>query len=53
MDNTWIDTLQKTRDIFDGKIKGFKGSDDKNIMQKSMKYELKILVTDLIDKLIS
>ena len=25
MDNTWIDTLQKTRDIFDGKIKGFKG----------------------------
>lgn len=40
-------------DIFDGKIKGFKGVvDDKDLRQESMKAELKLLVTDLIDKLI-
>jgi len=31
-DNTWIDTLQKALDIFDGKIKGFKGVvDDRDL----------------------
>ena len=40
-------------DIFDGKIKGFNGVvDDKDLRQESMKAELKLLVTDLIDKLI-
>ena len=53
MDSTWIDTFQKTLDIFDGKIKGFKGVvDDRDLRQESMKAELKLLVTDLIDKLI-
>lgn len=54
MDNTWIDTFQKALDIFDGKIKGFKGVvDDRDLRQESMKAELKLLVTDLIDKLIA
>lgn len=54
MDNTWIDTFQKALDIFEGKIKGFKGVvDDKDLRQESMKAELKLLVTELIDKLIS
>jgi len=40
-------------DIFNGKIKGFKGVvDDRDLRQESMKAELKLLVTDLIDKLI-
>lgn len=53
MDSTWIDTFQKTLDIFDGKIKGFKGVvDDRDLRQETMKAELKLLVTDLIDKLI-
>jgi len=54
MDNTWIDKFQKALDIFDGKIKGFKGVvDDRDLRQESMKAELKLLVTELIDKLIS
>ena len=54
MDSTWIDTFQKALDIFDGKIKGFKGVvDDRDLRQESMKAELKLLVTDLIDKLIA
>lgn len=32
MDSTWIDTFQKALDIFDGKIKGFKGVvDDRDL----------------------
>ena len=32
IDNTWIETFQRTQDIFDGKIKGFKGViDDKDL----------------------
>jgi len=54
MDSTWIDTFQKTLDIFDGKLKGFKGvNDDGDLRRESMKAELKLLVTDLIDKLIA
>ena len=52
MDSTWIDTFQKTIDIFKGEIKGFKGViDDNELRQESMKAELKLLVTNLIDKL--
>ena len=54
MDNTWIDKFQKALDIFDGKIKGFKGVvDETELRQETMKAELKLLVTGLIDKLIS
>mmetsp|Transcript_7857 Transcript_7857/g.9042 ORF Transcript_7857/g.9042 Transcript_7857/m.9042 type:complete len:199 (+) Transcript_7857:85-681(+) len=54
MDSTWIDKFQKALDIFDGKIKGFKGVvDDRDLRQESMKAELKLLVTEMIDKLIN
>ena len=33
MDSTWIDTFQKTLDIFEGKIKGFKGVTDDSHMR--------------------
>ena len=40
-------------DIFDGKIKGFKGTvDDRELRQEFMKAELKQLVTALIEKVI-
>ena len=40
-------------DIFEGKIKGFKGTvDDRELRQEFMKAELKQLVTALIEKVI-
>lgn len=51
--STWIETFKKTLDIFDGKIKGFKGVvDDRDLRQEGMKAQLKLLVTDHIDKVI-
>ena len=53
MGNTWIETLKKALDIFHGKIKGFKGVvDDLDLRKEFLKAELKILITNLIDKLI-
>ena len=54
MDSTWIDTYQKTMDIYDGKIKGLKGVlDDKDLRQEAMKADLKLTITGLIDRLLA
>ena len=54
MGNTWIQTLKKALDIFHGKIKGFKGIvDDLDLRKEFLKGELKILITSLIDRLIT
>ena len=53
MGNTWIETFKKALDIFHGKIKGFKGVvDDLDLRKEFLKAEFKILITNLIDKVI-
>ena len=42
MQSTWMETFQRVIDIFEGKIKGFKGTvDDRELRQEFMKAELK------------
>ena len=53
MQSTWIETFQRVVDIFQGKIKGFRGTlDNREIRQEGMKADLKLLVTALIEKVI-